>query len=72
MEDEEDEEEEEEEDHIEMRNWIFFTISSLRRELSPTHAQVVRAKSCATHRALITCNITCNMSSRPKMRSPYL
>ena len=40
-----------------------FTISSLRCELSPTHMLkcAVACKSCVTHQALVTCNMSCAM-----------
>ena len=46
------------------RNSRFFTIPSLRRELSPTRTlqcgpSAIVCKSCATHPALITCNMQC-------------
>ena len=48
---------------IERRTPRFLTISSLRREVSNTYTPVARAsvecKSRATHRALITCSVSC-------------
>ena len=45
---------------IERRNSRFSTISSLRRELSPTRTLkgAIICKSRATHRALFTCNVS--------------
>ena len=52
----------------ERRISICFTISSLRRELFPTHTLkwpgVIMCKSRAAHRALITCNMPCAVVRR--------
>ena len=52
------------ETRIERRKSRFFTISSLRREPFPTHIRssgsgAIVCKSRATHRAHITCNMSC-------------
>ena len=44
---------------IQRRDSRSFTISSLRRELSPSGQDAIACKSRATHRALITCNRSC-------------
>ena len=55
------------------RNSRFFTISSLRREPSAcnTYAKVARAQSCANHRTLITCNMSCFVPRGTKGQLSY-
>ena len=58
-------------DRIQMRNSIFFSMSSLRRELSPnTYAQVAREQSCENHLqqieslSLAKLRVTCHVVRR--------
>ena len=57
-------------DHIQRHNSRFFTICSLRREVSNTYAQVARAHTCANHVQHIerlsraACRVTCHVVLR--------